>query len=74
MIVNPVSASPAMIARSIGAAPRHRGISEGWTFSISSSDRSGSRISCPNAHTTPTSTRLARIRSTEPGSLTRSVW
>ena len=67
MIVTPVSASPAMIARSIGAAPRHRGISEGCTFSISSSESSGSRISCPNAHTTPTSARLARIRSTEPG-------
>jgi hypothetical protein len=65
MIVTPVSVSPAMIARSIGAAPRHLGISEGCTFSISSST-SGSRISWPNAHTTPTSAPLARIRSTDP--------
>ncbi len=74
MIVTPVSASPAMIARSIGAAPRHRGISDGWTFSISSSTSSGSRISWPNAHTTPTSTPESRIRSTVSASLTRSVW
>ena len=30
----PVRSSPAMIARSIGAAPRQRGSSEGWTLSI----------------------------------------
>ena len=74
MIVTPVSVSPAMIARSIGAAPRHLGISEGCTFSISSSESSGSRISWPNAHTTPTSAPLARIRSTDPWSLTPAVW
>ena len=36
-IVTPVSASPAMIARSTGAAPRQRGRSDGWTFSQSRS-------------------------------------
>ncbi len=30
MIATPVSASPAMIARWIGAAPRQRGSSEAW--------------------------------------------
>jgi hypothetical protein len=35
MIDTPVSASPAMIARSIGAAPRQRGSRLGWTLSIS---------------------------------------
>ena len=38
MIVTPVRSSPAMIARSIGAAPRQRGSSDGCTFSSSSSD------------------------------------
>ena len=28
-----LSSSPAMIARSIGAAPRQRGSRDGWTFS-----------------------------------------
>ena len=32
-MVTPVSSSPAMIARSTGAAPRQRGSSDGWTFS-----------------------------------------
>ena len=35
MIETPVSASPAMIARSIGAAPRQRGRSDEWTLRIS---------------------------------------
>ena len=35
MIATPVSPSPAMIARSIGAAPRQRGSSDGWTLIIS---------------------------------------
>ena len=35
MIATPVSASPAMIARSIGAAPRQRGSSDGCTLIIS---------------------------------------
>ncbi len=32
MIITPVSASPAMIARWMGAAPRQRGSSEAWMF------------------------------------------
>jgi hypothetical protein len=32
MIVTPVSASPARIARWIGAAPRQRGNSDPWMF------------------------------------------
>ena len=40
-----------MIARSIGAAPRQRGSSEGWTLRISCSDSSGSWISAPYAQT-----------------------
>ena len=43
MIETPVSASPAMIARSIGAAPRQRGSSDGCTLKISYSLSSGSR-------------------------------
>ena len=35
MIETPVSSSPAMIARSIGAAPRQRGSSDGCTLRIS---------------------------------------
>ena len=41
MIETPVSASPAMIARSTGAAPRQRGSSDGWTLSISKSLQQG---------------------------------
>ena len=51
MIETPVCASPAMIARSIGAAPLQRGSSEGWTFSRSCSESSGSLMSAPNAQT-----------------------
>ena len=40
MIVTPVSRSPAMIARSTGAAPLQRGSSDGWTFSQSCRSRS----------------------------------
>jgi hypothetical protein len=47
MIDTPVRSSPAMMARSIGAAPRQRGSSEGCTLSSSNADSSGSRISCP---------------------------
>ena len=47
MIVTPVSSSPASIARSIGAAPRQRGSSDGWTLSSSCADSSGSLISAP---------------------------
>jgi hypothetical protein len=35
MIDTPVRSSPAMIARSTGAAPRQRGSSDGCTLSIS---------------------------------------
>ena len=42
MIVTPVSASPAMSARSTGAAPRQRGSSDGWTLSQSRSASSAS--------------------------------
>src|SRR5262245_26677151 len=52
MIDTPVWVSPAMIARSTGAAPRQRGSSEGWTFNSSCSDRRGSLMRAPNAHTT----------------------
>ena len=62
MIDTPVSASPAMIARSIGAAPRQRGSSDGCTLSISCSESSGSLISAPNAHTQTASGRAAAIR------------
>ncbi len=55
MIDTPVWASPAMIARSIGAAPRQRGSSEGCTFNIGYAESSGSLISAPKAHTTSTS-------------------
>ncbi len=48
-----------MIARSIGAAPRQRGSSDGWTLINGSSLRSGSRISCPKAQTTTASGRAA---------------
>ena len=61
MIETPVPSSPAMIARSIGAAPRHRGSSDGCTFSISQRDSSGSVISAPNAHTSTTSGRARAI-------------
>jgi hypothetical protein len=73
-IVIPVSRSPAMIERSIGAAPRQRGSSDGWTFRSSSSSRSGALISCPNAHTAPTSGSARRTRSTASGSLTLATW
>ena len=61
MIDTPVCSSPAMIARSTGAAPRQRGSSDGWTLSISKSDSSGSLMSAPNAHTTTTSAPGAAI-------------
>ena len=51
MIVTPVAASPAISARSIGAAPRQRGIRDGCTLSIGHSLSSGSLISCPKAQT-----------------------
>jgi hypothetical protein len=62
MIETPVSASPAMSARSTGAAPRHRGSSDGCTFSSSYRDSSGSRISAPNAQTHSASGLASAIR------------
>ena len=61
MMQTPVSASPARIARSTGAAPRQRGSSEKWTFTNPSGTavKSDSGSSCPNATTTPTSAPLA---------------
>ena len=55
MIVAPVRSSPAMIARSIGAAPRQRGISEGCTFSIRARSAAARAISWPKAQTATTS-------------------
>ena len=66
----PVRSSPAMIARSIGAAPRQRGSSEGCTLSIGHPESSGSRISWPKAQTASASGRTARIRSRASSSLT----
>ena len=70
MIATPVSSSPAMIARSIGAAPRQRGKSDGWTFSISISSRSGGLMSCPNAQTIPRSIPEPEIAASDSGSFT----
>ena len=53
----PVTASPAMIARWIGAAPRQRGNNEAWTLkqpSRGASSTSATRI-WPNATTTAAS-------------------
>ncbi len=74
MIVTPVRSSPAIIARSIGAAPRQRGIREGWTFSIRCSESKGSLISWPKAQTATASGRAAPSASTDSGSLTSRVW
>ncbi len=70
MIETPVRPSPAMIARSIGAAPRQRGSSEGWTLRISCSESSGSLISAPKAHTTTARGRAWVIAALASGSLT----
>jgi hypothetical protein len=72
MIATPVCSSPAMIARSTGAAPRQRGSSDGWTLRISKSASSGSLISAPKAHTTTTSAPDAATRSPASGVLTDS--
>ena len=60
MIVTPVSASPAMSARSTGAAPRQRGRSDGWTFSQSRSSSTSSGTMSPYATATTTSARRDR--------------
>ena len=60
-MLTPVRSSPAMIARSTGAAPRQRGSSEGCTLRIGCAASSCSPISAPNAHTT-TVARPRRLR------------
>ena len=70
MIETPLSSSPAMIARSIGAAPRQRGNSDGWTLTIQCSDSSGSLIRAPNAHTQTASGPTAAISARDCSSLT----
>ena len=52
MIVTPVSVSPAMIARSTGAAPRQRGSSDGWTLSHRWRARRPAGTIAPYAHVT----------------------
>src|SRR3954469_19500889 len=74
MIVTPVAASPASIARSTGAAPRQRGSKEGWTFHIWCSDRSGSRINAPNAQIATPSGRAAAIADRASSEFTLSGW
>src|SRR5581483_6010580 len=61
----PVSASPARMARSTGAAPRHRGSSEKWTLTYpdGSAARTGGGISCPKATTTPSCAPLPAMSS-----------
>ena len=73
MTLTPVRASPSMIARSIGAAPRQRGSIDGCTFNIGSSESSGSRISWPKAQTAAVSGCTERIRSSASSSLTLST-
>jgi hypothetical protein len=72
MTLTPVRSSPAIIARSIGAAPRQRGRSEGCTFSIGTSERSGSLISWPKAQTAAFGPAAA-IRSRTSGALTSAA-
>ncbi len=65
MMQTPVSASPARMARSTGAAPRQRGSSEKCTFTNPSGTavNSDSGRSCPKATTTPMSAPLAATSS-----------
>jgi hypothetical protein len=74
MMQTPVRSSPASIARSIGAAPRQRGSSEGWTFSIGCCDRSGSLISAPNAQITTSPGFAAAMRSRASSAFTLCGW
>src|SRR4051794_26549934 len=60
----PVSSSPARIARSTGAAPRHRGSSEKCRFTIGTRSRTCSLMSLPKATTTPSSTSASSTAST----------
>ena len=62
-----------MIARSIGAAPRQRGSSDGWTLRIGHSESSGSRISWPKAQTTSASGPRGADPLQRASSLTSSV-
>ena len=76
MMLTPVRSSPAMIARSTGAAPRQRGSSDGCTLRIGCAERSCSPISAPNAHTTTCAgpggaAAACTISATASGSLTR---
>ena len=74
MMHTPVSASPASIARSTGAAPRQRGSNEKCTFTNPSGTavKSDSGRICPNATTTPTSAPLAATSSRPPWPLGRA--
>ena len=63
-----------MIARSIGAAPRQRGSSDGWTLRSSYRLSSGSRISAPYAQTATASGSAAAIRSSASSSWSRAGW
>ena len=68
MIEVPVASSPAMIARSIGAAPRQRGSSDGWTFSIPPGESSSGALTIwPKAQTTSASAPDPSIAATESG-------
>ena len=74
MIETPVSASPAMIARSTGAAPRQRGSSDGCTLKISYSLSSGSETITPYAQRASASGSAAAIRSSTSGACSASGW
>src|SRR3954451_224955 len=74
MIETPVSASPASIARSTGAAPRQRGSSDGWTFSIGHSDSSGSLMSAPKAQIRTASGSTAAIAVRASSEFTLAGW
>src|SRR5438067_4424502 len=52
------------MARSTGAAPRHRGSSEKWTLSIGTTASTWGRISFPNATTTPSRAPTSTTSST----------
>ena len=70
MIVTPVSESPAMSARSTGAAPRQRGRSDGWTLSHSRSASTSSGTIKPYATATTVGAPTSRPSWGESGSST----
>src|SRR4051794_12790323 len=74
MIETPVWASPAIIARSTGAAPRQRGSSDGCTLRMSWSVSSGSLTSAPKAHRITASGCTAAMRARAASSLTDAGW